>query len=181
MQQSISNICQQLNSNIQHQHYMYAPPVSQSPDIVSPLLNTSGTMSPSVPNTTPIRHQNSRSQMNFQFPIANLEQSSTSTSSHLTPPVVPIPLKPSSAAKCLNSSEIQTEELRPVNEVLLRNAKYKVQNKVSTLAVKLAKEAIFGDTVLKKCTISGERELPALPQKELLDLKRYLPSEWSFP
>lgn len=81
-QQSSSNTCQQLNSNIQHQHYMYAPPVSQSPDIVSPLLHTSGTMSPSVPNTTPVRHQNSRSQMtpiNIQFPVANHEQSPTCT------------------------------------------------------------------------------------------------------
>ena len=81
-QQSSSNICQQLNSNIQHQHYMYAPPVSQSPDIVSPLLHTSGTMSPSVPNTTPVRHQNLRSQMtpiNIQFQVANHEQSPTCT------------------------------------------------------------------------------------------------------
>ena len=69
--------------------------------------------------------------------------------------------------------------------MLLHNAKYKVHNKVSTLAVKLAKEAIFGDTVIRKCTVSGEREFPALPQNELQDLKRIIfqqfPHYWQAP
>lgn len=55
----------------------------------------------------------------------------------------------------------------------------------ATLAVKLAKEAILGDTVLKKFTISGERGFPALPQKELLDLKHNVfqkfPHYWQAP
>ena len=38
--------------------------------------------------------------------------------------------------------------------------------KIDVLAVKLAREAIFGDIVLKKCTARGWNNLPALPQVE---------------
>ena len=40
-------------------------------------------------------------------------------------------------------------------------------SKVGTLAVKLAREAIFGDDVMVKCTVMGEREHPGLPAAEL--------------
>lgn len=45
---------------------------------------------------------------------------------------------------------------------------------MGTLAVKLAREAIFGDKVLIRCTVMGERELPGLPATELMELKRML-------
>ena len=61
--------------------------------------------------------------------------------------------------------------LRPVDEVLLLNAKYRVLSKASTLAVKLAKEAFFGDNVLVRCTVAGSREFPGLPHKEMQELK----------
>lgn len=37
--------------------------------------------------------------------------------------------------------------------------------------MKLAKEALFGDSVLLKCTPAGTRELPGLPLAELFMLK----------
>ena len=43
--------------------------------------------------------------------------------------------------------------------------------KPPTLAVKLAKEAFFGENIMKQCTPLGERELPGLPTVELGTLK----------
>ena len=72
-----------------------------------------------------------------------------------------------------------------MDEVILLNAKYRALNKALTLAVKLAREAIFGDGILYRCTISGERGFPGLPQKELQDLKRIIlqqfPQFWQAP
>ena len=46
--------------------------------------------------------------------------------------------------------------------------------KIGVLVVKLAREAVFGDNVLKKCTPRGWNSLPALPQVELNLLKTTL-------
>ncbi|KAL5486770.1 hypothetical protein EMCRGX_G019293 [Ephydatia muelleri] len=96
---------------------------------------------------------------------------------------LPQPLPPvrQNTARCLDSCEIKQEMLRPVDEVLLLNAKYQVLSKASTLAVKLAKEAFFGD----KCTVAGSREFPELPHKEMQELKgvmlRQFPQFWQTP
>ena len=69
--------------------------------------------------------------------------------------------------------------------MLFINAKYRVLSKASTLAVKLAKEAFFGDNVLVRCTVAGGREFPGLPQKEMQELKgvmlRQFPQFWQAP
>ena len=53
------------------------------------------------------------------------------------------------------------------------------------LGVKLAKEAFFGEDVLARCTVSGYRDLPALPLLELNGLKQALfnqfPNYWHTP
>ena len=58
-------------------------------------------------------------------------------------------------------------------------------SKACKLAVQLAKEAIFGEDVLAKCTVGGFRDLPALPLHELNKLKQLmfaqLPSYWQTP
>ena len=46
--------------------------------------------------------------------------------------------------------------------------------KIGELAVKLAKEAYFGEAVMKKCTVMGHRDRPGLPTKTLTQLKRFL-------
>ena len=100
---------------------------------------------------------------------------------------LPQPLPPvrQNTARCLDSCEIKQEMLRPVDEVLLLNAKYRVLSKASTLAVKLAKEAFFGDNVLVRCTVAGSREFPGLPHKEMQELKgvmlRQFPQFWQTP
>jgi hypothetical protein len=55
-------------------------------------------------------------------------------------------------------------------------------SKASTLAVKIAKDAVFGEALMKKCTTMGVRQLPGLPRKELYDIKKAIfdlfPSFW---
>ena len=52
-------------------------------------------------------------------------------------------------------------------------------------AIKLAREVFFGDEVLRQCTPKGWKDCPALPQKELNDLKKSIfktfPWFWSQP
>ena len=116
MQQTITNLGQQFKKIIQHQSYtctcMYGPPLTHSPTVVSPLIHvhTAG-VSPCVQNT-PVQHQNPRPQLiltKIQCPATNQEQS---TLSHLTPPVQPAPLKPTTtSAKYLDSREIRPDEI----------------------------------------------------------------------
>ena len=60
-----------------------------------------------------------------------------------------------------------------------------MESKIRILAVKLAKEALLGEEVLGKCTVSGYRDLPALPLDELNNLKQTIfqqfPNYWSTP
>lgn len=74
----------------------------------------------------------------------------------------------------LPSSEIPRAGLVPAEHILQKFSRLRCESKVGTLAVKLAREAIFGDKVLIRCTVMGERELPGLPATELMELKRML-------
>ena len=69
------------------------------------------------------------------------------------------------------SVEINNENLSPYELVLKKYPSLCKQNVVGTLTVKLANEIFFENEVLKKCTIMGCREYPALPMKELNELK----------
>ena len=53
---------------------------------------------------------------------------------------------------------------------------FKVTSKIPTLAVKLAKEAFFGRTLMRSCTVRGTREHPGLPAEKLAELKQFLVS-----
>ena len=56
---------------------------------------------------------------------------------------------------------------------------------MSTLARRLAEKCHFGPTVLKQCTVSGYRGEPALPIKDLNDLRNQIftlqPQFWANP
>ena len=58
-------------------------------------------------------------------------------------------------------------------------------SKAGALACKIAREAIFGKDVMKKCTPLGNRELPGLPSEELFQLKKHIlhefPQYWRNP
>ena len=74
----------------------------------------------------------------------------------------------------LPSSEIPRNVLRSVEDVLAENIKLRTESLAGTLCQKLAKEAVFGKAVMKKCTPGGTREYPALPQVELYELKKIM-------
>ena len=74
----------------------------------------------------------------------------------------------------LPSSAIDRSSLTAVDVILSKFSKLRCESKVGTLAVKLAKEALFRDKVLIKCTVMGERGLPGLPAAELMELKKIL-------
>ena len=84
----------------------------------------------------------------------------------------PFPIKFSD--NILPSSEIDRSILTTVDAILSKFSKLCCESKVGTLAVKLAKEALFGDKILIKCTVMGERGLPGLPAAELMELKKIL-------
>ena len=70
---------------------------------------------------------------------------------------------------CLRKST--KKKLVPVDHVLSKYPKLKGESSAGTLANKISQEAIFGKAVMKRCTPLGSRDLPALPTKELYDLK----------
>jgi hypothetical protein len=74
----------------------------------------------------------------------------------------------------LSSSRIERSKLKPVHHVLSTYSDMIEKEKIGQLAVKLSKEAIFGDSVLQQCTPRGWPGVPALPQRELGFLKRLL-------
>ena len=59
------------------------------------------------------------------------------------------------------------EKLKTPALVIQQYPKLRGEGKAGTLAVKLAREAFFGDDVLVQCTPGGSRDLLALPCIEL--------------
>ena len=53
------------------------------------------------------------------------------------------------------------------NEIFAKYPNLCCVSKAKTLAVKLARDAIFGDDVLIRCTVAGGRDHPGLPVNEL--------------
>ena len=91
----------------------------------------------------------------------------------ISPSPVRIHLRPNATA-ALPSSEIAKHTLRNVRDVLEENVKLQTESSAATLSQKLAKEAFFGKAVMKRCTPGGNRQYPALPQKELFELKKVM-------
>ena len=147
----------------------------------------------------------------FTSPQVQQDQNSydhqaTFTSHKKSPGIVPIPLShplpappsetdtspsclPLPAPFCdtgtLPSEEIPKDKLTTPQTVLLKYRKLRGDALAGNLSVKLAKEAYFGEEVMRKCTLKGNRGLPGLPHKELSQLKQTLfsvfPKYWSNP
>lgn len=85
----------------------------------------------------------------------------------------------------LPSSTINKQKLKSASDVILKYPKLRSPSSVGTLAAKLAREAFFGEEVLAKCTVAGDRDLPGLPVQELQQLKQTLlaqfPEYWKSP
>ena len=71
----------------------------------------------------------------------------------------------------LPSSEINKQSLRSVEDVLMENIHLRTESHAGTLCQRLAKEAIFGEDIMKQCTPYGTRDAPGLPHEELYSLK----------
>ena len=71
----------------------------------------------------------------------------------------------------LSSDDINKARLKSVQDVLQRYPNLQTESTIGALAVKVAREALFGDEILRRCTPRGWQDLPALPQAELNMLK----------
>ena len=74
----------------------------------------------------------------------------------------------------LPSSIIKKDKLVPASHIFQKYPKLLCESRIGTLAVKLAKDAYFGEDVMVQCTVAGERDLPGLPLDELHQLKQAL-------
>ena len=103
-----------------------------------------------------------------------------------SPTGTPIPIAPLSTKYTeMSAAEIPKEKLKTIAETLQKYASLRTESKIGVLAIKLAREAIFGDDLLRKCTPRGWNDMPALPQAELNLLKCTLyeqfPRFWTCP
>ena len=144
---------------------------SQSPMSFAPPQLAMGT---SIPSQSPM------SSILAQLALGG---SASSQSSSVQPPQGTAEGKDVPPGQPLPSSAIQKERLSSVEVVLIKNSKLKGEGKAPTLAQKLAREAIFGDDVMIRCTPFGTGTLHALPVRELQYLKdimfQQLPQYWN--
>ena len=95
----------------------------------------------------------------------------------------PVLIKERPASTYLPSSVIQKHKLKTPEEIIRKYPKLLSESNAGKLAVKLSREAFFGEDVLVRCTVNGFRELPALPVHELNELKktmlRQFPKYWN--
>lgn len=96
---------------------------------------------------------------------------STASTLPTSSPVSPLPIN-ANGKNLLPSFQIQRAKLLSMESVLEKYHNMHMENKAPTLAWKLAREAVFGVTVLRQCTPLGSLELPALPIVELTELKK---------
>ena len=85
----------------------------------------------------------------------------------------------------LSGSQINKAELVDPNIVIRKYPSYQSITCVPTLAQRLASQSYFGDDVLRRCTVMGCRDSPALPLRELNLLKQKIfvlfPQFWANP
>ncbi len=68
-------------------------------------------------------------------------------------------------------ADINQDDLVSSQKTIRTYPKLTVESKVSQLAIKLARDSFFGDSVLVRCTVMGHGKLPALPNAQLNELK----------
>ena len=157
------------------------------PDDASPFLPPSSpTVSPfhpSHPASSSVAPQNPTA---LYSPSSVVPQSSPGLYPSQGPPQC-VQIKPNQTGKIqyFPSACINTALLFKPDTTLRKYPSLRVKSKAGALAVKLAREAFFGEDVLAQCTVSGLRQLPALPLAELNQLKQTMfaqfPEFWSNP
>ena len=94
----------------------------------------------------------------------------------------PLSLKTDKHKNPLPSIAIDRSKLASVKTVLEKYKKLRGADNASLLTLRLAQEAIYGDDVLVRCTVKGNRRRPGLPIDELIELKGIIfetcPTHW---
>ena len=114
---------------------------------------------------------NSLSPRNNQYvPQRPYDPCALQSDSHYTSPR---PLK-STVHTILPSTEIHVDKTSLINikDVINQNSNLLTEDGCGTLAQRLAKQAVFGLSVMACCTPKGSKRFPALPQTELYELKK---------
>ena len=115
-------------------------------------------------------------------PIATPTGTPITTIAYNTPMVTPTTLGSDGITTkgCPNDKEndplppINYKELSMPDDVVNRYSYLCCKSKIKSLAIKLAREAYFGPSIMEKCTIKGIGSHHALPKKELNNMKLYL-------
>ena len=76
--------------------------------------------------------------------------------------------------KVIAAPPIDKKQLISPQKVVEKYPKLARKSKITTLAVRLAKEAYFGKLHMSFCTFKGIGSYPALPEAEVEKMKRYL-------
>ena len=109
-------------------------------------------------------------------------QASQGSSPIPPPPTCNTPQTPTGPAvshRTLPSLAINKQGLKSIQQVMAENGQLtSYTSKITTLAVILAREAVFGDDVLGRCTAKGCGDRPALPHGELLQIKQTIYSAY---
>ncbi len=134
-------------------------------DFTFPPSEPASSLELSTPNRQPTHHSNSLASSSCNPPIHSLSNRSFHT---------------------LPSTDINKSALVPIEDVLQRNSNLKKESCAAKLACRIAREAVFGTEVMKKCTPFGSKSLPALPLTELLEIKMAIfiivfPQYWGNP
>ena len=94
-----------------------------------------------------------------------------------------LPITPSKKGNYMPSTAIDRSELVHPSVIINKYPAYRTPSRIPTVARKLAEHSCFGVAVLKRCTITGYRDEPALPIREPNDLKsqifNLLPQFWA--
>jgi len=138
-------------------NHMSTPPIAT---ITQSSMNAA--MSMGVAGGPPFTCTDSTSSIGFTGPSKNVTT---------PPPSGPFLAMGKPNTNYLPSSAIQTDKLRPIDEVILQNQNYINELNAGTLCQALAREAIFGKDVLARCTITGNGGKTALPLREMNNLK----------
>lgn len=137
------------------------PPPTHPPPPPTP-RPTSSTTPVSTPST-PKRPKNNSRSLDSPLPLTNIVDN----------------------PNALPSSQIKKEKLMSVESVVAKYSNLVTESKMPTLAWKIAKEAVFGEDIMKMCTPIGTRDKPGLPVKEMAEFKKIMftqcPQYWNSP
>ena len=142
-----------------HSYLQFQPPYSHAPSFPtsSPeMFQTTATVN-SIPSINQLTSQNS----------TEIQFSASTTAS-------PLPINVHAGNNFLESCHIEKSKLSSVKSIIEKYHNMKSESKAPTLAWRIAREAVFGDYVLKQCTPLGSRDLPGLPLAELKEIKNII-------